>query len=138
MSAENIALVRRWFEEVWNQRRSETIDELITPESVCYADNGPIRGPSEFKQRQFEPFLAAFPDLRVEVEDAIGQGEHVVVRWKAVGNHTGEGLGMSPTGRPVAVHGMSWVIVRDGKFGMGWQSSNIVEGIRNLATPVEV
>src|SRR5262245_57849104 len=28
MSLESTAVARRWFEEVWNQRRAETIDEL--------------------------------------------------------------------------------------------------------------
>ena len=69
MSRDNIALVRRWFEEVWNRRRAETIDELLTGESVCHADEGPIRGPEEFKARQHAPFLAAFPDLRRIAED---------------------------------------------------------------------
>jgi steroid delta-isomerase-like uncharacterized protein len=133
MSAENVALVRRWFEEVWNQRRGETIEELVPADSVCFADGGPIRGPVEFRQRQYEPFLAAFPDLQVQVDGAIGQGDDVVVRWTATATHTGPGLGMPPTGRTVTFHGMSWVVVRDGKFHEGWQSSDVMEVTRGLA-----
>jgi hypothetical protein len=48
MENDNTALVRRWFEEVWNQRRGEVIDEMLAGESVCHADEGPIRGPREF------------------------------------------------------------------------------------------
>lgn len=135
MSAENVALARRWFEEVWNERRSETIDELIHDDSVCFTDGGPIRGPMEFRQRQFEPFVAAFPDLKVKVEDVIGQDDQVVVRWSATATHTGDGLGMPPTGRPVRFQGMSWIVVRDGKFHEGWQSSDMVEITRSLANP---
>ena len=133
MSHENIALVRRWFEEVWNERRAETIDELVTGESVCYADDGPIRGPDEFKERQHVPFLAAFPDLRVEVEEIIAQGDHVVVRWIATGSHDGDGLGFRATHVTASFRGITWMKVRDGKLTEGWQSSNIPEVIRGLA-----
>ncbi len=36
MENENVLLALRWFEEVWNQRRTETIDELLTDESVSH------------------------------------------------------------------------------------------------------
>jgi predicted ester cyclase len=137
MASENVALARRWFEEVWNQRQEQLIEELMTPQSVCYADDGPMTGPAEFKARQYTPFLAAFPDLRVHVEDAIGQGDQVVVRWTATGTHSGDGLGFAATHRPVAFRGLSWIRVRDGKFHEGWQSSNIPEQIRSLMSPGE-
>jgi steroid delta-isomerase-like uncharacterized protein len=130
---ERIAVVRRWFDEVWNQRRAETIDELLPEDSVCHADDGPIRGPNEFKQRQYVPFIAAFPDLRVEVEAIIAQGDDVVVRWSATGIHRGDGLGFRATNRNVQFQGITWIQVRDGRFAEGWQSSNIPEVIRGLA-----
>jgi steroid delta-isomerase-like uncharacterized protein len=133
MSAENIAVARRWFDEVWNQRRGETIDELTSSDSVCYADDGPIVGPQQFRERMLYPFLGAFPDLKVQVEDIIGQGDQVVVRWKATANHTGSGLGFAPTHRTVHFRGLTWIEVRDGKFAQGWQSSNIPEVLRGLA-----
>lgn len=133
MSSDNVAVARRWFEEVWNQRRSEAIDELVTADSVCYTDAGTMRGPEEFRKQQFEPFVAAFPDLKVQVEAAIAQDDQVVVRWVATGTHSGGGLGIAPTGRPVTFRGITWVVVRDGKFGEGWQSSDISLILRSLA-----
>ncbi len=135
MSQENVDVVHRWFEEVWNQRQASLIDELLTPESVCYTDTGPLRGPEEFKTRQYQPFLDAFPDLHVEVEAVLAQGDQVVVRWKASGHHAGEGLGCAPTHRPTTFEGISWIQVKEGKLGEGWQSSNISEVVRSLASP---
>ena len=51
MAIENVVLARRWFEEVWNQRRTDTIDELLTDESVSHTDSGPLRGKREFKEQ---------------------------------------------------------------------------------------
>lgn len=131
----NIAIARRWFEEVWNQRRAETIDELVTADSLCFTDTGVIRGPDQFREQMYLPFISAFPDLHVNVEDAIGQGEKVVVRWTATGSHSGSGLGFAGTGRPALFRGLTWIEIHNGKFGQGWQSSNIPEVIRGLASP---
>ena len=63
MSHDNTALARRWFEEVWNQRRTETIDEVLTPDSVCQSTGGLLRGQDEFRNRAYLPLTSAFPDF---------------------------------------------------------------------------
>jgi predicted ester cyclase len=77
--------------------------------------------------------LAAFPDLRVEVEAVLGEGDQVAVRWSAVGTHAGDLPGAKATGERVALRGLTWVLVRDGKLREGWQSSNIGDVVRGLA-----
>lgn len=138
MSQDNCTLVRRFFDEVWNQRRAETIEELLAGESVCHADEGPLHGPQEFHDRQFVPMLAAFPDVRVEIDAIVAQEDQVVVRWSARGRHTGDGLGFPPTHEPASFRGVSWIHCRDGKMIEGWQCSNIPEVIRGLAAKVPV
>lgn len=137
MSQDNIAIARRWFEDVWNQRNEPAIDELVTSESVCFADEGPIRGPAEFRARQYHPFLAAFPDLHITLDGIVAEGDQVVVRWTASGTHTGDGLGFGATGRKAVFQGMSWIKICDGKLTEGWQNSNIpavLHGLRAAAT----
>ena len=51
MSDKNVALIHRWFGEVWNQGRLETIQELMAPEFIGVGQSGPeavIRGPRGF------------------------------------------------------------------------------------------
>jgi steroid delta-isomerase-like uncharacterized protein len=134
MAHDNSAIVRRWFEQVWNERREATIDELLTAESVCHADDGPMRGPEEFKARQYLPFLSAFPDIRVDLEAVLARGDEVVARWSARGTHSGEGLGFRATQQSVEFRGMTWLRLRDGKFVEGWQHSNIPEVVRSLSS----
>jgi steroid delta-isomerase-like uncharacterized protein len=133
MSHDNAALLRRWFQEVWNERRSETIDELLAPQSVCQADDDMLRGRDEFKARMYVPFVSALPDLRVEIDGIVAEGDQVVVRWRASGTHTGEGLGFPPTGRTGAFCGITWVRVENGRMVEGWQCSNIPEIMRGFA-----
>jgi predicted ester cyclase len=134
MSLESTAVARRWFEEVWNQRRAETIDELLTPESVCMADDGPLTGPEEFRQRVYLPFTSAFPDLKIKLEGVLADGDEVVVRWSATGTHAGMGIGCNPTSRQATFRGMTWLRIQGGKLMSGWQHSNIIDMCRSLAT----
>lgn len=133
MAQDIIELARRWFEEVWNERREATIEELLSPESVCFGESGPVIGHVQFRQQMYAPLLAAFPDVRVAIDDILGVGDQAVVRWTATGTHTGTGLGSAPTGKPVTFQGITWIHARDGKLLQGWQSSNISETIRSLA-----
>lgn len=116
---------RRWFEEVWGQRKTEVVDELLNAESVCYSEQGPVIGPEEFKQKMYFPMLKAFPDLQVFIDDVLECSGQVVVRWRAEGTHSSDALGFPATGRAVKFDGITWVRVKDGRFTEGWQSSNI-------------
>jgi steroid delta-isomerase-like uncharacterized protein len=134
MNADTEAVVRRWFEEVWNQRRADTIFELLTPTSVCYADDGMMVGPREFQDKLHTPFLAAFSELRVIIEAVMSDGNEAVVRWSATGLHSGVGLGFPPTGKSASFRGMTWFRIENGRLKEGWQSTNIPESLRTLAT----
>lgn len=50
---------------------------------------------------------AAFPDAKVEVEQWIEVDDIVVMRFTLRGTHEGPVLGVEPSGRPVAVPGMT-------------------------------
>ena len=115
--------VARWFDEIWNERRTDTIEEFLGPESVGHLPGGDMTGAEPFKQLHAE-FLAAFPDLKVEVEDSISDGDNVVVRWRATGTHDGDGLGFEATHQSVSFRGITWFRIKDGKFVEGWDSWN--------------
>ena len=108
MSEENKAVVRRWFEEVWNQGREASIDELFPAEGVGHGlgdSESDVHGPEEFK-----PFAAnirgSIPDTHIRVEDILSEGDRVAVRVTLEGTHTGHGLGVPPTGRRVSIQGI--------------------------------
>jgi steroid delta-isomerase-like uncharacterized protein len=133
MTAENREFARRWMNEIWNERRDETVEELMAPDAIGHVESGEVIGR--------EPFLAyraallnAFPDLRITVEDTLADDESVVVRWRVNGTHQGDGLGVPPTGRGVSISGMTWFRVRDGRAVEGWDSWNMGGLIESLRT----
>jgi predicted ester cyclase len=51
----------------------------------------------------FRILLAAFPDMRMDVEDLIASGDKTVARVKVTGTHKGEFMGVRPAGTRVEV-----------------------------------
>jgi steroid delta-isomerase-like uncharacterized protein len=123
MSEENRALAKRWMDEVWNQRREDTIDEMLTSNTLGHMEGAEIRGPTEFRQVR-DMLLAAFHDLSIVVEDTVAEGSHVVVRWTVSGTHEGDGLGIKATQRPVDFRGITWLRFANGKVVEGWDAWN--------------
>src|SRR5271154_1633327 len=121
---ENVALLRRWFQEVWNEGKTETIHELLAPDAIGTGeleDGRPLRGPAEFV-----PFVqrirGAFPDIQIIVEDAFGAKDKVVLRWSATMTHRGDHLGIAATGKPVNMTGISIARIVDKKIVEGWDN----------------
>jgi steroid delta-isomerase-like uncharacterized protein len=122
MADANVELTRRWFEEVWNQKKTATIHELMDAHCISHntSDTGDVlRGPAAFCELQ-KKLLDAFPDMRITVEEAFGTGDLVAVRWSATMHHKGEGLGMPPTGAAIQITGMSMARIRNGKIVENW------------------
>jgi len=119
MSAQNKALLQRWFDEVWNQGRADAIDELMAPDAVVHAATGPLRGPAEFRPFQ-AAYRSAFPDVHLRLEQIVAEGDMVAARWIATGTHQGDGLGFAATGRRAEFQGMVFARIRDGQFVEGW------------------
>ena len=71
MSATNKALSRRWFEEVWNEQNTATIEELLRHDCIGHLEAGDVPGVEPFKQLHGE-FLAAFPDVKIISLPAMG------------------------------------------------------------------
>jgi len=123
MSEENKALIRRWFEEVWNEGREEAIDEMFAADGVAHglADEGgeELRGPAGYKPF-FRRFREAFPDIRVTVEDCVCEGDRAAARCSVRATHGGDALGVAATNSPVEFEGLVIVRVRDGKIVEAW------------------
>jgi steroid delta-isomerase-like uncharacterized protein len=121
---ENVALMRRWFKEVWDEGKTETIYELIDENGIAVGQDLPgvvLRGPREFDEF-VKRIRGAFPDHKIKVEDVFGAGDKVVVRWSAVMTHTGDQLGFPATNKKVNVAGISIAEIKNGKIIRGWDN----------------
>lgn len=121
MSELNKKVVRRLFEEVWNKGNLPVADELFTPNYAHHDASTPDvgRGPESEKKRA-TLYRTAFPDIRLNIEDIIAEGETVMVRWSCRGTHKGDLSGIAPTGKQVNISGVSIARFANGKMAEGW------------------
>ena len=115
---------RRLLEESFNEGTVELIDQLVAPEAVNHDPATParlreLRGPDVFK-RTVSMYRAAFPDVRIMVDDVIATDDKVVLRWHGEGTHRGELKGLAPTGAHVSVTGIGIDRWEDGKIVEAW------------------
>ena len=119
----NARIIRRWLDEVWNERRDATVHELLDPRAIGHLEGLVTRGVDEFLEAR-SYLLDAFPDFHLTVDAVMSDGDHVAARWSVSGTHRGELLGMAPTGRQVAFRGMTWFVVSNGRIVEGWDVWN--------------
>jgi steroid delta-isomerase-like uncharacterized protein len=113
-------VMRTWFDEVWNQGREATIDRLFAANSVAHGlPGGDLNGPEAFRS-VFHAFRGGLPDIHIDVEKTVTEGETVAVFCRVTGTHTGLSLGFPPTGRRVDFNGVVFARVVDGLLQEGW------------------
>lgn len=113
----------RWFDQVWNRGNEGAIDEMLQPDVVGHGLTDPqgneIVGIEHFKEF-YQAFRGAFPDIHVEVQDAVTEGDRVVARCLVTATHSGSGLAIPPTGRSVSFTGICWSRIVDGRIAETW------------------
>jgi steroid delta-isomerase-like uncharacterized protein len=77
-------------------------------------------------------FAAAFPDGQITVEGAVSEGDLVASRWTITGTHRGEFQGVLATGRQIAMPGVDFSRVVDGKIADHWAQFDIVGVMQQL------
>jgi len=124
MSEENVALGRRWFEEVWNQKKGGAVPELLAADCVMHgiSETGEdVRGHEGFLALHAK-LLSAFPDMQFTLDDCFGSGDKIVVRWTATMRHAGPGLGIEATGAEIKLRGMGIARIAGGKVQETWDN----------------
>jgi predicted SnoaL-like aldol condensation-catalyzing enzyme len=121
---ENKKLTLRFIEEVINQGKLSTLDELITADAVDHSLPPGIPPGREEVKLFLGMIRTAFPDFHETVEDIIAEGDTVVTSTTWHGTHQGAFLGIAPTGKQVSVSSIDISRVASGKFVEHWQSSD--------------
>jgi steroid delta-isomerase-like uncharacterized protein len=114
----NKALARRVFEEIFSRGEVAKIDDTYAPDFVDESRGG--GSTPDLIRRAVAGWRAACPDLAMQVEDVLAEGNEVVVRWTATGTHKGEWKGLPPTGRHIRVTGESLFRFAGGKIAREW------------------
>ena len=115
---ENKTVVRRFFEEVFNQAQPELIEELLTDgvvdhNKIIFTELDTSGGMAEGVRM----LLVAFPDLETPVKHQVGEGDYVSVHLEMSGTNAGSYPRVpEPTGRHTDWESMVLFRMEDGKI----------------------
>ena len=112
------AVVRSWFQEIWNEGKEEAIDRLADANFIAHGAPT-LRSAAEFKV-VYRQFRQALSDIEVTVERTMTDGEYCAGYCRVKGRHTGDGFGGAPSNQVVEFDGVVLALVRDGKIVEGW------------------
>ena len=111
---------------------SKVIDELVDPDVLIRT---PLPVATTGAQALKEVFLrlrAAFPDLRITVEDMVAEGDRVASRNTVTGTQQGAYMGLAPSGRRVTYDEMFIVRFVDGRIAETWGVVDVLSQMRQL------
>jgi predicted ester cyclase len=125
-------LVERLHAALLESRDPSVVDGFFAPEFVSH-NNPPGFPPGvEGVKRFFATFRDAFPDVTVEIDELVVEGDRVAVATTFAGTHQGELMGVAPTGLRVSVTGIDIVRVAGGKIVEHRGLTDIVGLMRQL------
>jgi steroid delta-isomerase-like uncharacterized protein len=115
MSAETEAIVRRYYEEVCNDRKADVAFDIFAPDHIFDDPQVPTaNGPQGVIDavRTYQDGVNG----HWAIQEVISSGDDVVVRWVGSGTHVGEINGIPPTGHDIRVDAITIHTVKDGRI----------------------
>ncbi|MFQ5919219.1 MAG: ester cyclase [Thermoplasmata archaeon] len=123
--------VRRFIQEVVNQKMLDVIDEVFAEDVVHHTPQEDLRGRQAMRDAEIA-FQLAFPDEHVSVDDEIAQDNRVALRWTWRGTHAGTFSGIAASGVVVTTSGITMFRLDRGRIAEMWEHYDQVGFRRQL------
>jgi steroid delta-isomerase-like uncharacterized protein len=132
-SDDNRALVRRFWEEIWNQGNLSTVDAIVSPDFTLEGPSfpDPLRGPNGLKG-WVTTVRTAFPDVRFTVDEEVAEGDKIVNRWSARGTHLGPLMDIPPSGKAILLRGMTLFTVVGNKVSVEYAVEDMLGMLQQI------
>ena len=135
MSTEdNKTFMRRFYEEVMNQKNLAAMDDFLAPTFVNHSalQLGMLGGGIEEVKQYVSMILTTFPDLHYTVEDMIAEGDKVVARLTVSGTQQGAFLGIPSTGKHATITDIEIFRIANGKAVENWVQADFLGLLQQL------
>lgn len=121
MSTANKALVTRFFEEMCNGRKLDVANQIFAPSHLYHDPQSPTGPGPEGMKQVIATYHKGFADAHWTIDEMTFAGDDTVVtRWTGSGTHSGDLLGIAPTGKKVKVPGIWIHRISAGKIAESW------------------
>ncbi len=116
MSAQNKNIIRRVVDDLWNQGKLDILDEVYHPD-YCHIDPAnPLVTDLDSLRTYVEVLRTSFPDMHVDVDEMIAEGDAIAKMWKMQGTFTADFMGIPATNKPVSQSGITVYRMMGGKI----------------------
>jgi steroid delta-isomerase-like uncharacterized protein len=120
------------FGVVWNGGDLDALQRVFATDVLVHTSpESSSRGSDVFRE-VIASWRQAFAGLHHDIDDLVEVPGQVIVRWHGSGTHSGEFLGIAPTGRPMTYGGMTWCRLTDGLISEAWVAANVDEMVASL------
>ncbi len=121
MSEANKAIMLRFYDEIFNEGKVELIDEIVAGDAIEHEKIPGLDGSGPEVMRMMVTTLrTAFPDIHVEAQDMIAEGDLVATRIAIEGTHQGQFMDLPATGKKIQIEGMDFVRFENGLAKEHW------------------
>jgi steroid delta-isomerase-like uncharacterized protein len=120
VSAENEAVVRRFYEEMNNGRKNELAPELFTADHRFHDPQVPAGDGPQGVVDAVSVYQEGV-DGHWEIEDIFSAGDRVAVRWIGSGTHVGEVNGIPATGNAIRVDALTIHRLEGARIAETWE-----------------
>jgi C-1 hydroxylase len=114
----------------WNRWEPQGIIDHWAPDIMHYSENEPVD--TDEMIGRMKAGLAAFPDLHLDVQSILGDGDRVSLRITVTATHKSEYFGVPPTGKKVTWHLVEELRFADGKVVEHWDVLNYLPLLKDL------
>ena len=122
--ASSKTLVRRFLDELISTGNLALTPQFLSPDHVAHFAGLPTMDLQGWTQAS-QGYFGGFPDLHVDVQDVVAEGDRVVVRWTWTGTHRGPFMGVPATGRQVQGTGVGIYRIADGLIAEQWVTEDM-------------
>ena len=117
----NKALVRRSVEDVWNVPNLDVVDEVYAPDVYFHDPTGDYQS-AEARKMFVAAYLSAYSDIQFAIDDQVAAGDYVATRWTNTAVHTGDFMGIPPTGALGTTTGITIAHIVNGRIAEQWDA----------------
>jgi steroid delta-isomerase-like uncharacterized protein len=129
---DTIVAIVRLVEQAFNTDDMSAWDCLVHPDHVDHSAM-PVEVPgAEGFKRRIQAVHVAFSDIHARIDDILVQGHRAAWRWTLDATHTGEFMGVPPTGRHVTVTGINIDRVEGDRIVESWSYPDLLGLLRQL------
>ena len=121
----NEAALRGLIDVFWNEQKLDSFTDYFTEDAVLHSGKIDHAGTSGFKDDYAGKFIAAFPDLRHDIEFLIVDGDMAAMRFRGIGTLQQDYNGMTANGQKLDYHGTAFFRMRDGRIAEVWSHSDM-------------